>query len=391
MPPTRLKPPRWSWNRALVETAAKNVWRGTMGSLALWEGAGNKVAHTGQVFIPTTDTSKGLVWEASAYGLALKFSGDTDPRNSYIAHNNFGTYDRISILVVFRYGGAPVAGDLAIIVKDRAAGNDGTQLLINDSGQLLGAVDTGPVVTLTSSVLTVGQWYVAALTYDGSTARLYVDGVDVANAAQTGTVTPSDPETFIGGYDSGATIWDGFNGAIVFVHWWDRALTNAEIRSLSSDPFQLLRPALLETEAAGGSLDQITLAVTSSMATDVAMKRSLFRTLAATTTITPSIAQRYKAIRAISATTVLAPVIARRNKFFIAFAIDMLMVVGSLPAGGGIARAIAEKFHDDALMRFLLDNDAALFTSVEVVGALNQINGTHGIEYWAARKTYLAS
>jgi len=45
--------------------------------------------------------------------------------------------------------------------------------------------------------------------------------------------------------------------------------------------------------------------------------------------------------------------------------------------------------HDDALLAYLIENETV--TSGEVVGALNELNSTTGVEYVLARDTYLAS
>ena len=85
-----------------------------------------------------------------------------------------------------------------------------------------------------------GKWHLVVGTYDGSTIRLYVDGVQVGS----GTSWPGDLEYllpnsndfYIGNYPSCAP--HGFLGNIDDVSVWDRALSAGEIKALmpASDP-----------------------------------------------------------------------------------------------------------------------------------------------------------
>ncbi len=54
----------------------------------------------------------------------------------------------------------------------------------------------------------------------------------------------------------------------------------------------------------------------------------------------------------------------------------------------GLDVTAALGLHQDALYGWMLRN-ASTFASREVVGALNELNSTSGIEYWEARQTFL--
>lgn len=45
--------------------------------------------------------------------------------------------------------------------------------------------------------------------------------------------------------------------------------------------------------------------------------------------------------------------------------------------------------HGDALFTWILENESLTVTDTELVGALNELNGTNGVEYAQARATYL--
>ncbi|NLZ06976.1 MAG: LamG domain-containing protein [Phycisphaerae bacterium] len=72
---------------------------------------------------------------------------------------------------------------------------------------------------------TVGEWHHLALTYDGTTARLYADAVEIASAAKNWDLVLN--RAYIGEQVNGAgELW---NGIIDEVCVFDQALTPAEI------------------------------------------------------------------------------------------------------------------------------------------------------------------
>lgn len=74
--------------------------------------------------------------------------------------------------------------------------------------------------------LPAGEWKHVALTYDGTTMRLYVDGVEIAARAQTGGIIATDGALRIGG---NASWGEFFTGVIDEVRVYNRALSAAEI------------------------------------------------------------------------------------------------------------------------------------------------------------------
>jgi Concanavalin A-like lectin/glucanases superfamily/Bacterial Ig-like domain/Bacterial Ig domain len=79
----------------------------------------------------------------------------------------------------------------------------------------------------------VGQWQYVAATYDGATARFYVDGVETASRAYVGNV--GDSNTWrIGAYGPGPMGF--FDGVIDEVRIYSRALGAAEIQTDMNSP-----------------------------------------------------------------------------------------------------------------------------------------------------------
>ena len=69
---------------------------------------------------------------------------------------------------------------------------------------------------------TVGQWEHIAATYDGTTARFYIGGVEVASKTFTGNVGNANTWR-LGAYETPPTGF--FDGAIDNVRIYDRALS----------------------------------------------------------------------------------------------------------------------------------------------------------------------
>ena len=72
------------------------------------------------------------------------------------------------------------------------------------------------------------RWYLVSCTYDGATFKMYVDGVEDAQASGTGKATPFQRFELgmsWGGYRSGQF----FSGRLCEVRVWNRALTASEI------------------------------------------------------------------------------------------------------------------------------------------------------------------
>ena len=74
----------------------------------------------------------------------------------------------------------------------------------------------------------VNTWTHVALTYDGTTLRLYVNGTQVATQAATGAIQSSTNPLWIGG---NRPYGEYFQGLIDEVRVYNRALTPAEIQA----------------------------------------------------------------------------------------------------------------------------------------------------------------
>lgn len=107
---------------------------------------------------------------------------------------------------------------------------------VGAESRLRARLNTGSTTTLVASsgALQVGSWYHTAMTYDGATMRLYLDGAEVASTPLTGTLQSSPSSSATIGNQPGGIGERPFDGSIDDVRLYGRALTPAEISALVS-------------------------------------------------------------------------------------------------------------------------------------------------------------
>jgi hypothetical protein len=87
---------------------------------------------------------------------------------------------------------------------------------------------SGDVSVAGPTQLALNTWTHLAITYDGSSQRLYINGVEVANRAQSGTIATSAEVLRIGGN----SVWgEYFQGRIDEVRIYNRALSASQIQT----------------------------------------------------------------------------------------------------------------------------------------------------------------
>jgi Concanavalin A-like lectin/glucanases superfamily len=92
-------------------------------------------------------------------------------------------------------------------------------------------VGAGALVTDVASPMAKGTWYKLAYTYDGSTAKFYVNGQLVQSSSKSVPFTPNTENLFIGRHnDPVAGYW--FNGVIDEIRIYDRPLSQPAITEL---------------------------------------------------------------------------------------------------------------------------------------------------------------
>jgi hypothetical protein len=120
-----------------------------------------------------------------------------------------------------------------VLIKERAGG-EVYNLYSNTSTNVpvvyvVRAAQTGtPLDAVGTSMLPVNAWTHLAVTYDGTTLRLYVNGIQVGTRAVSGALLTSTGALRIGGN----SIWgEFFQGRIDEVRIYNRALTTGEVQA----------------------------------------------------------------------------------------------------------------------------------------------------------------
>ncbi len=88
-------------------------------------------------------------------------------------------------------------------------------------------VDTGANVALSTTNLSLNQWYHITGVYDGDNVIIYVNGYEESRDSFTGYVATGTDKVVIG---SGSTLYNFFNGTIDDVRIYNRALSVSEVR-----------------------------------------------------------------------------------------------------------------------------------------------------------------
>jgi hypothetical protein len=125
-----------------------------------------------------------------------------------------------------------------ILMKEGTGSQFGYALYANDNSPWpavtvqIANVDRSAVGT---TAIPLNTWSHVAATYDGTTLRLYVNGVQVGSRAQTGTLRTTTGPLRLGGND----LWgEYFHGIMDDVRIYNRALTQTEIQTDMNTPVQ---------------------------------------------------------------------------------------------------------------------------------------------------------
>jgi concanavalin A-like lectin/glucanase superfamily protein/galactose oxidase-like protein/Big-like domain-containing protein/Kelch motif protein len=140
----------------------------------------------------------------------------------------------------------------------------------NDAGPLRpagGATFNGTVRFIGGpTALGVNTWTHVALTYDGAATRLFVNGTQVATAAQTGTIQTSTTPLRIGG---NVPYGEYFQGRLDDVRIYSRALSATEIQADMAVGVSSAPRLIIVQPAAGGAIPSTTVSVAYNTAGDL--------------------------------------------------------------------------------------------------------------------------
>ena len=107
---------------------------------------------------------------------------------------------------------------------------------VRSGGEVYFALSLGGTrkTTQTSTTLTAGQWHHIACVYNGSTIKIYIDGIEESSTNATGSISTYSTSLYIGAY-SGPTPIGRFDGLIDEVRIWSDERTASEISTNKSN------------------------------------------------------------------------------------------------------------------------------------------------------------
>lgn len=126
------------------------------------------------------------------------------------------------------------------------------------SGKIL--TTNGIVEVWGGELLSDGEWHHLAMTYDADAGannlRLYVDGRYSASATGVGPIVQKERTLFVGG--AAASTYEAFRGAIDEVRFWNRALSETELRVKTTSRLKTDEPGLVAYYPLDGSTKELT-------------------------------------------------------------------------------------------------------------------------------------
>lgn len=218
----------------------ENTFRLFKGLVSYWpmnEGTSTTAADVGVNGYDGTLTN-GPTWGTGKYSNGVVFNGVQETNGDVILAGDQAAYELTTFTVSGWINRAGACGftDCVIFAKGMTGnigyslealsvgGNYTPQLSLRDSLQQVQATTT----------IGTGTWYHVAASIDGTTVKVYVNGVLEKEAAQTQTPTYSTEQGKIGNRNNNTDIT--MNGTLDDVRLYNRALSAAEIRQLYDSP-----------------------------------------------------------------------------------------------------------------------------------------------------------
>jgi hypothetical protein len=198
--------------------------------VAYWtfdEGSGNAVYDTSGN--DNNGTIYGATWGVGKYGTALQFNG----QDNYVEVPSSDTLEIDNNVTITAWINWIDAGDtwLGILANGQQNGPwENYGLFVNRSSRFLYftlSLDGGHVTQQTpNDIIVPNEWVHVSASWDGSAARIYVNGQKELETAQSGTLVPPGLPLRIG-HRNGSPHY--FNGTIDEVRIYNHALEEAEI------------------------------------------------------------------------------------------------------------------------------------------------------------------
>ncbi len=172
----------------------------------------------------------GSEWTTGNVVGGLDFSGTDDFVETNVTSD---LADSITMMAWFKSDDAGSIGDDDVaqrfMTQRRLSTSSRLALGINNDRVAVYWYDGTHVIQEATTTVTAGTWYHAAVTYDGTTVRLYINGVEDGNWPEASMSAPTSDTFQIGCDYSG---FRHFDGVLDDVRLHSRALCAAEISAI---------------------------------------------------------------------------------------------------------------------------------------------------------------
>jgi hypothetical protein len=212
-------------------------------------------------------TVSGATWVAGKYGSSLRFNGTS----ALVTVPDSNSLDVATAFTIQAWV-YPTASNnwRTVVMKDAPSGLAYAIYSHNNGNRPAGYIRTGTDVAVNgSAALALNTWSHVALIYNGSTLRLYVNGVQRGSRTTTGAVPATAGNLTIGGNMA----WgEYFAGSIDEVRIYNRALSVTEITTDMNTPVTPSGPSITMTAPTGGAVvsGTVTVSATASAPAGVA-------------------------------------------------------------------------------------------------------------------------
>lgn len=242
-----IKPPRWAFDKTVLDPEVQDLWRNCVLALPLWDHSaataedvsGNNLHGTlGVDVLPASD------WVSTEYGLTVRFAdGDADDRITIAdpALNLLDGFSTFSAAIFFKPN-AITGGVLHGLLSkyDLVAGSRSWRLFINGdeiSLQISTDGSNNEVKLTTTANLVAGTWYKLIVTFASGMYHCWLNGVDVSPGNFTFTSVFGGDQPLLVAQRSDT---QGLDGWITDVRIWNgRELTAAEVKRITENWFEM--------------------------------------------------------------------------------------------------------------------------------------------------------
>lgn len=200
-------------------------------------------------------TLTNVTWSTGIINEGITFNGTTS--QGEVPHNEAFVMDTALSMSVWVYRTADGQSSTSGIISRGATASSGTPayqigLTSTNTIRFVLRIDSTSHLLFSTTTIPLETWTLVTTTYDGSTMRIYINGVVETNTtAVTGSVFGGTHNIGIGAHIQDATN-RRFTGTLDGLYLWDRALNQDEIDVLYSSGLGIEHPFVLPSNKIKG-------------------------------------------------------------------------------------------------------------------------------------------